>query len=128
LTVYVRFVIGAEAENAYWLTGVFAEARILRDNGELFAHEVRQLDEAYAWFNERIPCPPFTARRRDGVWSADAVSWFRDDAGEPLHRIWDIVAILHEHGTPVRLVKSAKPGRIVYQDRFQIVAETPRWA
>ena len=31
---FVRFVVGADAENAAWLTGVFTEARILQDEGE----------------------------------------------------------------------------------------------
>jgi hypothetical protein len=28
----------------------------------------------------------------------------------------------------VRLVKAARPGKIVYSDKYQIVAETPYWA
>ena len=33
-----------------------------------------------------------------------------------------------EHGTTVRLVTTHKPGKIVYSDRYQVVAETPYWA
>ena len=46
----------------------------------------------------------------------------------PLSRIWDIVAILKEHMVQVRMVTSKKPGKIVYADDYQVVAETPYWA
>jgi len=126
--MFVRFVVGADAENASWLTGVITEARILRDEGELYRYESELLREVFDWLNEHLPCPPFQAKLGSGEWTTDAVSWFRADAKEPLGRIWDIVAILREHGVPVRLVTTEKPGKIVYSDPYQIVAETPYWA
>jgi hypothetical protein len=125
--MYVRFVVGTDAEDAFWLTGVLTSARIVRDEGELYAYEVDLLNTVYDWFNEHLPCPPFAEKLRSGEWTHDAVSWFRANAGEPLSRAWDIIAILREHGTPVRMVTSSRPGQIVYSDRYQIVAETPRW-
>ena len=126
--MFVRFVVGADAENAAWLTGVITMARIFRDEGELYRHEAALLEETFAWFNEHVPCPPFGEKLRSGEWTRDAVSWFRPDAREPVGRLWDIVAILKEHGVPVRLVTTATPGEIVYEDRYQVVAETPYWA
>jgi hypothetical protein len=125
--MYVRFVVGTDAENAFWLTGVLTSARIVRDEGELYAYEEDLLNTVYGWFDEHLPCPPFAEMLRSGEWTRDAVSWFRANAGEPLSRVWDVIAILREHGTPVRMVTSNSPGQIVYSDRFQIVAETPRW-
>jgi hypothetical protein len=125
---FVRFVVGTDAENAARLTGVFTEARILQVHGELYDHESELLEEILDWFNERLPCPPFSAKRRSQEWTRDAVCWFRPDAGAPLARIWDIVAILKEHMVQVRMVTSNKPGKIVYADDYQVVAETPYWA
>ncbi len=126
--MFVRFVVGADAENAAWLTGVVTMARILHDDGKLYAYETELLEETFAWFNEHLPCPPFGEKLRIGEWTRDAVSWFRPDAREPVGRLWEIVAILKEHGVPVRLVTTEKPGRIVYEDEYQVVAETPDWA
>jgi hypothetical protein len=126
--MYVRFVVGDDAENASWLTGVFTEARLLRDDGKLYAYEVDHLEATYAWFNDHLPCPPFAPKLRSGEWTCDAVAWFRDDAVEPLRRIWDLVHLLRENGVPVRLVTTDRPGKIVYQDAYQVVAETPYWA
>src|SRR5579871_2338394 len=126
--MYLRFVVGDDAENASWLTGVFTEARLLRDEGKLYAYEVELLEETYAWFNDHLPCPPFGANLRSGAWTRDAVAWFRDDAGECLRRIWDLVFLLREYGVPVRLVTAERPGKVVYRDDYQVVAETPYWA
>jgi hypothetical protein len=126
--MFLRFVVGADSENPFWLNGVFTEARILRDEGKLYRHEEQWLEATFDWFQENLPCPPFSSRLRSGEWTREAVSWFRDDAGEPLRKIWDLVALLEENGVPVRLVTTERPGKIVYRDRYQVVAETQRWA
>ncbi len=126
--MFVRFVVGADFENAAWLTGVVAEARLLGDEGELYEYESARLDAIYDWFNEHLPCPPFEMKLRTGEWTPDAVAWFCAEAKAPIQRTWDIVAILREHGIAVRMVTSEKPGRIVYEDEYQVVAETPYWA
>ena len=124
---FVRFVVRAESENAYWLTGIFTVAEQLRAEGRLHRHEAEWLEAVFEWFNAHLPCPPFERKRGSGEWTGDAVSWFRDSAEEPLQKIWELVALLREHDVPVRLIKTQKPGRIVYADDYQIVAETPRW-
>jgi hypothetical protein len=126
--VFVRFVVGDEAENPYWLTGVLTIARILQDEGKLYKYESEWLEEIYDWFNKHLPCPPFEQKRRAGEWTEDAVSWFRDDAKEPMKRIWDLVALLRQHDESVRMVTTDDPGKIVYSDEFQVVAESRRWA
>ena len=126
--MFVRFVSGSEAENPYWLTGVFTIARELRDEGKLYRYESEWLEEIYDWFNANLPCPPFQEKRRTGEWTKDAVSWFRDDAKETMKRIWDLVALLRQHEVPIRMVTIDDPGEIVYSDDFQVVAETRRWA
>ncbi len=125
--MYVRFVTGTDAEAAAWLTGVFSSARLLRDRGELYQHEMDVLERAFEWFNVNLPCPPFSAKLDSREWTRDAVAWFRADARDLIDRIWDIVFILREHGTPVRMLRSENPGKIVYSDAYQVVAETPRW-
>lgn len=126
--MFVRFVAGTDDENAVWLTGILAEARLLRDQGELFRHESELLDSVFDWFNENLPCPAFGSKLRSGGWTRDAVAWFRPDARRAIARMWDIVAILREHGVAVRMLTSDRPGKILYEDAFQVVAETPYWA
>lgn len=126
--MFVRFVVGADHENSAWLTGIITESRILLAEGRLYRHEAYLLEVTFAWFNDYLPCPPFNAKLRSGEWTRDAVCWFQAEAKEPVNRIWDLVAVLKEHGVPVRLVKTEKPGKIVYKDKYQVVAETLPWA
>lgn len=124
---YVRFVVGDAAANPFWMTGVITEARILRDEGKLEHYEAVHVQQIFDWFNEHLPCPPFSAKLQSGEWTEDAVAWFKSTAREPINRMWDIVAILKEHGVAVRFFRSESPGEIVYSDEFQVVAETPRF-
>lgn len=126
--MFVRFVVGTDAENAAWLTGIITEARLLRDAGQLYDFESERLNAVYDWFNEHLPCPPFKKKLRTGEWTRDAVTWFRPNAKAAIQRMWDIVAILREHGVAVRMVTTERPGWVVYEDEYQVVAETPRWA
>ena len=126
--MFVRFVVGADSENASWLNGIITEARILEDEGNLYRHETLLLEESFAWLNEHLLCPPFKQKFRSGEWTREAVCWFRAEAREPIGRLWDIVAVLREHGIPVRMVKTDRPGTIVYEDEYQVVAETPYWS
>jgi hypothetical protein len=117
--VFVRFVVGSEGQHHKERTGILTEARFLRERGELTAEEDVRLAELYAWFNEHVLVPPFST----GGFPRDAVSWFKDDAGEPVTRMWDVVTLLREHGVEVRLLRSAKPGRVLYEDRVQVLVE-----
>ena len=117
--MFIRFVVGSDNESHKLLTGVIAEARILRDNGVLNRHEAEWLEQTYEWLNENLPCPPFAS----SDWSWEACSWFKDDAGESIEKMWAIVSLLREHGVQVRLLKSRSPGKILYEDKYQVVVE-----
>jgi hypothetical protein len=126
--MYLRFVEGGDAEDWRWLTGVITAARILKEEGRLEPYQVDIVEATYDWLNEHIPCPPFERNRRSGKWSDDAVAWFLPDAKEAIQRMWDLVAVLKDHGVAVRVLRTASPGMVVYRDKYQVVAETPKRA
>jgi hypothetical protein len=115
--MFIRFVVGSDNEDHRWLTGIVTEARLLLDRGELERHEAARLERTYEWLNDHLPCPPFST----SDWGPEAISWFKDDAGPPIKKMWEIVALLREHGIPIRLLRSRNPGKILYEDRFQVV-------
>jgi hypothetical protein len=117
--MFIRFVVGSDGEHHRSLTGIITEARILRDKGALNQDQISWLEEAYVWFSANLPVPPFSS----GNWPRDAVSWFRDDAAEPIKKMWEIASLLKQHGVPIRMLRSANPGKILYQDASQIVVE-----
>ena len=115
--MFIRFVVGADGDHHRSLTGIVTEARIRRDNGDLDEHQASRLEDAYSWLNEHVPVPPFKQL------PSDSVSWFRDEVRESVQRMWEIVAVLRECGLPVRLLRSANPGKVLYEDDYQIVVE-----
>lgn len=117
--MFIRFVVGADDEHHRRLTGIFTEARILRDDDQLSPDEERWLETIYDWFNTNLPQPPFSS----GTFPLDAVAWFKAESVEHISHMWDIVAILREHGLSVRLLKSHNPGRLVYEDQCQVIVE-----
>jgi len=117
--MFVRFVVGADGEHHKELTGIITEARLLRERGELTTDEDDLLADLYEWFNDNVPVPPFESRHLP----RDYVAWFRDDAAEPVAKMWDMVALLREHGVDVRLLRSANPGRVVYEDEVQVLVD-----
>lgn len=123
--MYLRFVEGTDSQDLRWLTGIITMARELRDENVLEPYQALIVEDAFAWFNDHVPCPPFSGNRESGKWSSDAVAWFRPDATEAIQKMWDLVAVLQDHGRPVRVLRTNSPGLIVYRDDYQVVAETP---
>jgi hypothetical protein len=52
-----------------------------------------------------------------------AVCWFRSSAAEHLRRVWEMIAILENNDVPIFMIKTEKPGYVVYEDVVQVVAE-----
>jgi hypothetical protein len=115
--LFIRFVVGGDAEHHRSLTGIITEARLLRDRGGLNQNQISWLEEVYAWFNTTVP--PFSS----SSWPRDAVTWFKDDAVEAIRKMWELASLLKEHGVPVRMLRSTNSGKILYQDAHQIVVE-----
>ena len=120
---YIRFVVGKRSKEAMWLTGVVAIAQLKKGR---FTKKDRQIvNGTFKWFNDNITCPPYTQKRNTGVWSVDAVAWFRTTARQPIARLRPLIHILRKHGCVIRTIYANNPGKIVYRDKWQVVAETP---
>ena len=117
--MFIRFVVGGDDQHHRLLTGLVAEARLLRDRGELAAYEAANLEETYEWFNANLPCPPYSS----SGWSRDAVSWFKDSAKEAIQRMRELAVLLEAHGLMIRMLRSENPGKVLYEDRYQVVVE-----
>jgi len=122
--MYLRFVADSQAWRAS--LGVITASCALKDEGRLESYQVDVVETTFDWFNKHVPCPPFHRKLESGAWSDDAVAWFVPEATEAIQRMWDLVAILKDHDVPVRVLRTATPGMIVYRDEFQVVAETKR--
>ena len=116
--MFIRFVVTRRDGKSGSLRGVIRAAHDLLCEGDLLRHEEETVNGAFDWLNRNLPIPPALSRPGGG----NAISWFRASANDPISRMWDLVAVLREHGVPVEVVKTDNPGRVIYEDEWQVVA------
>ena len=117
--MFIRFVIGGEDECHRHLTGLVTEAKVLRRTGALSSAEEVLLEGHYDWLNMHLPCPPYATSN----WPKTVAAWFKDSALEPIRRLRAIGVLPEQHGLQVRMLRSRNPGKVYYEDDFQVVVE-----
>lgn len=116
--MYLRFTVGeCDPESHNW-KGIFTAAIDFKHRSREGSIDRRSVQEILDWFNVNLPVPDCYGEKKD----PRAVCWFRPTAGEPLTRMWKLVAFLHSNGSLVQLHKTKDPGKRVYSDDYQIVA------
>lgn len=78
-----------------------------------------ELRELRAWFNENLEKPSSFGRNKLRL----GICWFKTDAAEHISRIWEMVHILERNGIYVKKIRTDKPGYVIYEDEWQLVAE-----
>ncbi len=97
--------------------GLFVAVDHLRRAGSLSADELATYLDVDDWFHEHLPEPAFYT---DGN-SVGAVTWFK--APMPIdmaQRAESLMAILMAHDVAHEMVCSDDPGRVIYEDEFQV--------
>lgn len=120
--MFVRFVVTERHEDSHQLMGVFQAAFRLRDRGLFSNTESRRFEKLREWFNEHLPVPSRFSRSRRSNAQYHAICWFKTDAVEHLGKIRELTEILERHGLKTRRLRTTKPGYVVYEDAFQVVA------
>lgn len=124
--MFIRFVILQKDSDSQLEQGLFQAADELWQAGSLADYEAALVRETFRWFNANLPVPGrFSRSRRPGA-HKKGVSWFKPTAREFIDRIADLAAVLTEHGYHVERLTTERPGYVVYEDDYQIVAEVFR--
>ena len=110
---YLRFAVGRTHWRSCQPLGVFQAAYELRDAAGRGSVAGRMLRPLFEWFGENLRAPDV----RGG-----AIFWFKSDASDCISRIWEIVHVLRSHDHLVWMTRNDRPGRIVYEDAFQVAA------
>jgi len=71
------------------------------------------------WFGKNLNEPTSFGRVKLRL----GICWFKTDATEHIARIWQMVRILERHGVYVHKIRTDRPGYMIYEDEWQIVAE-----
>ena len=122
---YIRFVVGKLDPDSHQPLGVFQALAELREARLLSEHEEALLAEIEDWFSENLEKPRRFSTSKGRTYGAQnrGISWFKDSAKQHVAKIRELVAILKHHDVHVHMLRTDRPGYVVYEDEFQIVAE-----
>lgn len=124
--MFLRFVIPDRHPKSGVRKGIFGAAYELRRGGDLTEGERQELDRLIDWFDDNLPRPSrFNRSKSKGYYhrAAKGISWLKSTAEEHLENMRALIGILEDQGHQVTMIKTLRPGYVVYEDDFQIVAE-----
>jgi hypothetical protein len=121
--VYVRFVVAKQHPDTGVRMGIFEAVKLLPRVGRVADWDEARLDAIGDWFVAHLPQPTRVARSRRPNGHHAAVSWFKPTATEHIARSRELAAILDRHGIATEMLTAERPGYVVYEDEFQVVAE-----
>lgn len=114
--MFLRFVIDREDADSLRREGIFTPAYQLLKQGGLERDLHDRLDLALSWFQLHLPVPDRARIDARGIF------WFKADAAELVRRMWNIARGVESGGHAVELIRTNKPGYIIYEDEFQVCA------
>jgi len=121
--MYIRFVIQKNDEDSGRRQGIFQAVGDLEDDGVLLPHERTTYHELYRWFNKNLKTPQrFTTSSKPHAKKV-AMSWFKDSVKEAISNMFMVAQILEAHGIALEIIRTDRPGYIVYEDQHQVTAE-----
>jgi hypothetical protein len=116
---YVRFVIGREDEESHVEKGIFQAVALALEWQNITGSDADELNDLQVWFSKNLEKPSSFGRGRHRL----GICWFKTGSMEHISRIWEIVRILERNGIYVKKIRTDKPGYVVYEDAWQLVAE-----
>lgn len=113
--MYIRFAIDQLDWRSTRPRGVFAAAYALLESRSLSRANERILREILNWFSQNLPVPQ--KFDTDG-----AIFWFKSDARECTRKAWELVLALRRHSLEVDMLRTRRPGYVIYEDELQVGA------
>lgn len=123
---FLRFCVPALDADSGEPEGLVQVAYRLRDEASVALDDRNVLAEVLRWLEQNLEEPDrFNRTTSKGAWrrSARGLSWFKDTARDHLERMRELARVLDAYGYAVTVITETRIGYIVYEDRFQVVAE-----
>jgi len=118
---FVRFAVGGEDDG--WVErGIFHVAGQALEWNNITGADAAKLDELQRWFSENLKKPASIGRDSNRL----GVCWFKAEATSHIDRAVEMIRILERNGISVRKIETDKPGYVIYEDEWQLVAHGPR--
>jgi len=116
---YIRFVVGRKDEDSHVEQGIFQAAALAIEWHNITGADADELNKLRAWFSENLEKPTSFGRDKLRL----GICWFKTGSTEHISRIWEMVRILERNAIYVKKIRTDKPGYIIYEDEWQLVAE-----
>ena len=122
--MYLRFTTFRRDEDSHRGTGLFQVAYEALEEADLEPAERDWIEEVLVWFENHVTAPPLFIYKlpRRTYDSGLAIFWWRDTAREPIRRMRELAAALREQGIASRVLRTSRPGHVIYEDRHQVAA------
>ena len=114
----IRFTALLRDQESHAAAGLFAVAYDLMRSDLLPDYDCSRLQDDLTWFEKNLTVP----KRLLDPETTKAISWFRPGATEHIRRARSIESILRDHGISTQVLRTDRPGRIVYEDEIQVVS------
>ena len=124
--VYVRFAVDAIDDDSQVRGGILQAAYALRDDEDVLEDDREALEALLSWFASQLNTPDrFNRTSSKGYYrrAPKGISWLKDTAKEHIDKMREVAEILGRHGHRVEMLKESRPGYLLYEDEFQVVAE-----
>jgi len=116
---YIRFVVGRKDEESHVEQGIFQAAAQALEWQDITGSDADELNEVRTWFSENLEKPSSFGRDKLRL----GICWFKTGSTEHISRIWEMVRVLERNGIYVKKIRTDKPGYVIYEDKWQLVAE-----
>ena len=118
--MYIRFSVNEIAEESGQKLGILHAIRYLNDDGELSKIEFELADKIMTWFSSNLKSPLDNLNKKKSKKSEIYISWFKISAKKHISKARELVSILENKNISVEMLTTDKPGKIVYEDEFQV--------
>jgi hypothetical protein len=116
---YIRFVVGRKDEDSHVEQGIFQAAALALEWRNITGSDADELNALRAWFSDNLQKPTSFGRETHRL----GICWFKTAASKHISRIWEMVHILERNGIYIKQIRTDKPGYVIYEDEWQLVAE-----
>ena len=128
---YLRFVVHKKHWRSGRRSGLF---QALDEIADASPHLKPALSELSVWFDKNLSRPFLSdekkQRSRDTIADGPkkiaaqphSISWIKDTAYEHVSKLQHLKALVEDAGWMVEEIRTARPGKILYEDEFQVVA------
>ncbi|HEX3663963.1 MAG TPA: hypothetical protein VHU23_01855 [Rhizomicrobium sp.] len=124
--MFIRFVTQKPIAGSRAREGNFAAAYDLKRSGHLTSADEDYLTELLEWFKQNLPIPTwFNRTTSKGYYrrATTGIARFKPSAATHLEKIEEFVQLLDRYEVRCEIVKSKRPGYLIYEDDAQVVAE-----